>query len=363
MVSKLKQDIGVYREISSVSGVSLKTVHHWCVAPKNRKHKGTARADLRREEFTNFLMQDTITFSHPCKKYAGKKFLMHTWDQVHKCYVQQIEFHQQGMISKTTMRSYKPKSILLSNQTPVNQCLCDYCENCDLIIHALLSTGLKNLPSNKYQCVDSTFCSIRHGQFRTTYRFAPKHCIWRECIECGIEKLRKNIESSNQALLQLNKSLTWHRWQLVSCKSSPMKTEVKGTLCSAVNEFLTIVEEISTHLFRANWNRNIFQYAKMNLMEGHVLQVLDFAMNFNNRYQDEVQSAYWNGMQTTINATVNFYRCLQKGCNEVVTLALVHVSADLKHNSFLARAAMNMTFSYLVEVGVPLNMVLQFCDK
>ena len=86
-------------------------------------------------------------------------------------------------------------------------------------------------------------------------------------------------------------------------------------------------------------------------------------MNFNNRYQDEVQSAYWNGMQKTIHGMVNFYRCPQDGWSEVVTLALVHITADIKHDSFLARAAMNMTFSYLVEAGVPLDLILQFCDN
>ena len=98
-------------------------------------------------------------------------------------------------------------------------------------------------------------------------------------------------------------------------------------------------------------------------MEGYIVQVLDFAMNFSNRYQDEVQSAYWTETQTTIHGTVNFYKCLQDSCNEVVSLALVHVSADLKHDGFLARAAMNMTFAYLVEVGVPLELVIQFCDN
>ena len=98
-------------------------------------------------------------------------------------------------------------------------------------------------------------------------------------------------------------------------------------------------------------------------MKGYFLQVLDFAMNFNNRYQDEVQAAYWTGTQTTIHATVNFYRCPQKDCNDVVTLSLVHITADLKHDSFLAHAAMNLTFSYLVEISVPLDIVLQFCDN
>ena len=116
---------------------------------------------------------------------------------------------------------------------------------------------------------------------------------------------------------------------MVEGKSSPSKTEVKGTLCATENEFMTIIEDLAGHLFRANWHRNTFQYAKTHLMDGHVLQVLDFAMNFNNRYQDEVQSAYWNGTQTTIHVTVNFYKCLQSGCTEVVTLALMHITADL----------------------------------
>ena len=83
---------------------------------------------------------------------------------------------------------------------------------------------------------------------------------------------------------------------------------------------------------------------KNNLVIGNVLQVMDFAMNFNNRYQDEMQSAYWSGMQTTIHATINFYRCLEKGCQEVVTLALMQLTNDMKHDSFLVCAAQNLTF-------------------
>ena len=86
-------------------------------------------------------------------------------------------------------------------------------------------------------------------------------------------------------------------------------------------------------------------------------------MNFNNWYQDEVQSAYWCGTQTTIHATINFFRCPRQNCDQIVTLALVHVSDDKKHGSFLSRAAQNLTFAYLVAAGVPLDLVIQFCDN
>ena len=132
---------------------------------------------MKREEFINFLMQDTVSYSFPCKKYAGKRFLMHTWKDIYKMYEQQPEFPTHGTISKTAMRMYKPKNIKLSGSTPPNQCLCDICENCDLIRKSLLAAGLKNIPHNKYACVDSTLCQLREGKFGTNYSFPPLACI------------------------------------------------------------------------------------------------------------------------------------------------------------------------------------------
>ena len=162
----------------------------------------------------------------------------------------------------------------------------------------------------------------------------------------------------------MNKKITWHRWQVVKGHTVPQKLEVKGTLKSALNEFLDTIESIASYLFWANWNRNVFQYIKGHLLTGYLLQVMDFAMNFSNRYQDEIQSAYYGGTQTTIHGTVNFFKCTSSGCNEIVTLALVHIFDDMHHDRFLSHAAMNLTFKYLVEnVGMLLDVVIQFCDN
>ena len=362
-VQKMKKLFGSYRDLASVSGVALKTLHGWCAMPKERQHKGTSKSLLRKEEFTNFLMQDTISYSHPCKRYSGKRFLLFTWADIYKRY-QESDFHKHGLISKTTMRLYKPKYILLSGATPANQCLCDICENCELLRKSLLAAGVKNIPPNKYACVDATLCEIRHGKFGTSSYFPPIDCIDRNCSECGKHKLRQVIQDNNVELLNLNRRVTWHRWQTVEGRSVPKKLEVRGTLKAAVNEFLELIESISDHLFRANWHRNVFQYIKAHLQLGYLLQVMDFTMNFSNRYQDEVQSAYYSATQTTIHGTVNFFKCQNSvECNEIVTLALVHISADLKHDSILSRTAMNMTFKYLIDIGIPLELVIQFCNN
>ena len=308
-------------------------------------------------------MQDTITFSCPSKRYAGKRFMEDTWSEIYKKYLEQPEYHKHGIISKSTMRTYKPKFILLSGSTPLSQCLCDYCENCSLMMRALVAAGVKGVPATKYLAVEATLCDITTGQFGTDFRFRRRDCITRICKDCGQSKLREAIEILNEDLLKLNNTVTWHKWEKCQRFSAPQKCMKKKPLSSALTDFLDLLEDLSSHCFRASWHCGIFEFIKKNIPVGYILQVLDFAMNFNNWYQDEVQAAYWCGTQTTIHATINFFRCPHRGCSQIVTLALVHITDDLKHDSFLACATQNLTFKYLVQLGVPLNMVIQFCDN
>ena len=213
-----------------MTGIPLKTLHDWCTEPKECEHKSTSKANMKKEEFHNFLMQDTISYSHPCKRYSGKKFLLHTLDEVYKRYEEQMQFHKHGKISRTAMHMYKPKNVLLVGKMPVNQCLCDYCENCNLLMKALVAVGIKGLPLNRYACVDTSFCTSRHGQFGTSYAFASRKCIRRECSECRSVKLRVKLQEINSDLLQLNRSFTWHQWKIPEGRSAPQKSEVRGTL-------------------------------------------------------------------------------------------------------------------------------------
>ena len=353
LTNKMKEGFGSFREISRISGTSLKTVHEWCSIPKEREHSSTSRAKLRKEEFVNFLMQDTITFSSSCKRYANKRFMVDTWEEIYKKYLQQPEYHKHGVISKSTMRNYKPKSVLLSSSTPVLQCLCDYCENIELMTKALVAAGVKGIPSSKYLCIDATLCDITVGQFGTDYKFRHHNCIQRQCTECGKGKLKLTLDNMNGDLLKLNRTVSWHKWEKIEGFSAPQKCLKHKPLSTALNEFLNQLEDLAAHCFRSSWHRRIFAHIKKNLDRGWVLQVMDFAMNFNNWYQDEVQAAYWCGTQTTIHATINFFKCPRKKCNELVTLALVHISDDLRHDSFLSRAAQNLTFKYLANLGFP----------
>ena len=130
-----------------------------------------------------------------------------------------------------------------------------------------------------------------------------------------------------------------------------------------MNELVDLLKDLKAHIFRANWNKNIFDFVRKNLSTGYLVQIFDFAQNFRNIYQDEVQSAYWQGLQTAIHTVINYFLCPESECSEVVSLVLVRITADLQHDSFVARAAHEQSFKYLAEKGIPMDVLLQFCDN
>ena len=148
LVNELKLNYHSLRNMSFLSGISVKTVHSWCSLPKAKQHKSTELRDLRMAEFEAFLNQDTISFEHPSKKYSGKRFLRDTLEVTRSKYLQQPQYHNHGIISMSSMKKYRPRNIILCGKTPLNQCLCDKCENTEQLIRALIAVGVKNVPSN-----------------------------------------------------------------------------------------------------------------------------------------------------------------------------------------------------------------------
>ena len=96
---------------------------------------------------------------------------------------------------------------------------------------------------------------------------------------------------------------------------------------------------------------------------GYIVQIFDFAMNFRNLYQDEIQSAYWDGTQTSIHAIINYFKCPVPQCTDTVTLILGQITKDLHHDSFVARAGHDAAFNYIAQLGLQMDTIIQFCDN
>ena len=363
LVNEMKENYQTFRNIVSVSGVSLKTVHSWCSIPKQKVHKGKELSKLRRAEFIDFLSQDTISFEHPCKKFSGKRFLRDTLEITRKKYLEQRQYHKYGIISMSSMKKYRPSNILLCGSTPLDQCLCDTCENFEQLVKTLIALGMKQIPGNRYAAVEKVLCVERYTQAGSDYTYPGFDCIYGNCTRCGEMSLEELIRESNQQMITENKHITWRKWLNQEGTKPKAKCQIKGTIRQAITELITLLRGLKPHLFRANWNRNTFEYIKRNLQPGHIVQIFDFAMNFRNWYQDEIQSAYYGGSQTSIHAVINYFNCPNEGCSELVTLILAQITDDLGHDSFVARAGHDASFRYLAQLGLAMDCIIQFSDN
>ena len=227
---ELKEDYQSYRKMAFLSGISVKTIHGWCAEPKDKIHKSKEMSNLRRKKFENFLLQDTISFAHPCKKYAGKHFLRDMLEVTRTKYLQQSEFHKNGIISMSCMKQYHPSYIMLCGKIPLDQCLCDKCENCEQLLKALTAVGMKNVPSNRYAAVDAVVCADRVEESRTRFSYARKECLFGSCANCGELLLEENLRNSNLELFCENKNMTWRKWTVPSGRLASEKCQIKGTI-------------------------------------------------------------------------------------------------------------------------------------
>ena len=235
------------------------------------------------------------------------------------------------------------------------------CQKKEEGIRKFLTTGF-NILCAPFQKVFWQKISTGHSGNNKAEIFAANRVL--QCDNCGEQYLKDKIVQSNPELFAARRTITWRQWVSCSGKSAPEKCEIKGTLKQATDKLMEMLQSLKGHIFWANWNRNVFEAIRRNLMIGQVVQIFDFAMNFRNMYQDEVQSAYWDGTQMAIHTVIIYFKCPNaENCNENVTLILAQVTDDLQHDSFVMCAGHDAAFRFLAESGVDMNMVLQFCDN
>ena len=350
--------------IAEVSGISLKTVTIWFSKPVVKVHKLTEMSNLRKKEYEQFLMQDTISYPHPCKKHAGKRILRFTLEDIrNKYYLLQSEFHNHGVISYSCMKDYRPDYFVLVNETPLDTCLCSKCQNCEQLLKRLIQIGMKDIPGNKYKAIKATQCSEKFPQHGTESEFPKLDCILGKCDKCGVKHLEDIIRTSNEVLFSQNKNITWRRWMKKKGVGAPVPVQIRGTVNQALKYLIDIVKPLRSHLFRSIWNRNVFDNIRKRIIWGYIVQIFDFAMNFKNFFQDAVQSSHWDSSQTAIHAIINYFLCPVPGCKKIVTLTLAQITEDLLHDSFVARAGHDAAFKYLAELGIDMDLIFQFCDN
>ena len=245
----------------------------------------------------------------------------------------------QKCVSHSVFSKLSPFNVLLSHQTKLSQCLCEYCTGCLLklqslnrIIQATDDSNLKELKiKDKYELLNLSMCPKSDDN-----KYQERKCIERSCSECGIALLEERLKPLEDTLG--DKTVSWLKWETKvytqddKQKSKKVQLTQTGTCKSLIDELCIETDFLAKHLFTANWQHDQFKYIRENLPNNWTTFVLDFAENYSCMSQDEIQSAHWAIQQVTVHPLVCYYKCQHPTHSHVVQEALVFLSDDLNHD-------------------------------
>ena len=133
------------------------------------------------------------------------------------------------------------------------------------------------------------------------------------------------------------------------------------TVLEFLDFFIKDIKELSLHLFNWKWHDQQFDYIKEHLQPGTLLQVLDFAQNYMNKYQDEPKECHWDHSQTVLHPINNHRHCAIDG--KLIVEEHVIISNDLNHEKHAVKASEDTSMNELQRSGFKPTHVMQFCDN
>ena len=358
LVSDIKKQYGSLRKASVALKVPWKTFHRLCQKLKKRKK-------MVRDQWVE--IRDNILTELPNIKTAGRRYLTKTLEQSYQFYKEECIYLGKKSMSFATFCRFKPKNVYTINHTPDRQCICDTCENFQLLRKAFRYSNIKGIASHTNECIKQSLCTVcktekvdenngksnaehntcddqsdrdipQDGFHQVDPNYGHFSCITRDCKKCGPQLVLMSILENNEGIQESKQEVSWDRWEWVPKKGLKTKrlniVTKYGTKNELIEQYLADLKEMSYHLFSCHWNYNQFIHCKENLKPGQLLQVLDFGQNYMNVYQDEPQGVHWDHSQTVLHPIVNYY--LDKE-GKLVTEEHLMISDDLKHDKFAVR--------------------------
>ncbi|XP_071122434.1 uncharacterized protein [Mytilus edulis] len=310
------------------------------------------------EKVKDFYMRPEASTVLPdiSKVIKGKNVytLEKTLKQTHRDFLEQ---NQDTHIGFSKFFSLKPPNVKTYSNTPLQQCICEYCANVSLKIKTL-KHKIKSFPENKYEAVNKTLCPKPNGAL-----YHKRECIYRDCSSCGVSMLNELVKQ----ICDEKCTLTWYKWDTITRKVGTKITSKKGLKCltgsgsELIAELKKELTELSIHLFVATWQHRQFSHITSNLQPQMVVMVLDFGQNYTCFYQDEAQSAHWSAEQVTVHPSICYYKC--KTCSETVKEDIVMLSGDLKHDFYAVSTFIRKANEHLIQKrGLTIDHHIQFSD-
>jgi hypothetical protein len=290
-----------------------------CYTPPPKKFKAPIEGE---KEVLAFYMRDDISRltagkseyvllrnESNTKQYLQKRYLVYSLREAFQLFKEE---NPDIKLGKSKFASLRPRNVLTVNDTPHESCLCKTHENVTALLKSISATVGKDFPFDEKQLLAALVCSSQNVECMT--------CV---CVHCGS---LANLCVSPCLVIpeELQQSdLTWESWEYEDGKIE--KNVHEGTVEDALKVLKKQLPKYLQHEFIKQKQSKFFQEALKSASAEHVVLQVDFAENYSARYQNAVQSTYFNNTQVTIFTAVAWY-----AANEKMSFAII--SQDNNHN-------------------------------
>lgn len=239
-------------------------------------------------------------------------------------------------ISLSTFWRNKPRGIKRKSAARMLQCVCDICQNVELILNSIKVSMTRNnyiipeiLQDTNSLPITSAVALATLCQSRL---YLPK-CLDRQCSDCGLRIIK-------EALLPWANDvpddvIRWVTWKIVesTVKGKVTKRLTKVACENTRTELVTILleklESYGRHVYMERTQQRSYQASLKSLKSNQCVVVVDFAENYTCLRQGEAQSAYYTRNQVTLHPMVI---TMQEG-GTVQRDSVCIISDDLKHDA------------------------------
>lgn len=235
-------------------------------------------------------------------------------------------------LSKSKFFELRPQHVLPSSLLPHNVCVCRYHANFDFIL-CCLRDKIDDFPENSHVLLDKICCCSSNEK-----------CMTNVCNECD-DKILEILPKDPQ---ELSENVTYKQWCDVEGRLKVMVNE--ETVEDACTELQNQLPIYKKHCFVKKVQGEYFEKKKLNLSEDDIVIQIDFAENYSNVAQDEIQSAHWTHDQITV------FTCCAWSKNK--TNSYVVVSDDLSHDKFAVWTFLKEIINKLKEEFTFKNVIL-----
>lgn len=366
---KWKCDKLSLRRVSNVTSTPLSTLRWYFSKPKGNPRKLTCG---QRTNVLQFFYRSDVTMQLPHKRYAKFHFLRTPFEEQYKRYVKNELFHRRIPVSRTSVHRILPKTMKKCGKIPFQNCKCNTCENCSLIVAAGLAWGVLGLSSDLTENATLSMCpNPKIDDYKRPIYSCGINCRRRECKDC------KNRYSSflnmRNRTVDLSGYAKWHWWGHKytidpntgkSVKSPYQENWTIGTRADLIGALKLNMLKLPQHLFHYHWQAEMMEELKTKLEPGEVLVIVDFAKNITFPRQNEVQHGFFHRQSATLHPVVMYYRCKNhKDCNHIVHDEFMCISRDLSHDAHAVHTYTKRALQHLRDQGTPVEKLYIFSDN